>query len=146
MRKEYIYNGEWADGEYLADGRLYNGFDVDQFVWDSYQEECQEEGVEATDEGFDLWFKEHGESERESAIYCMDWECSYLPDDTVLDILLDIKMNRSVNDYNARPDELEWIREYAESHPLPEDYWDGIWGGYGYDRKLAEAYRDWRRS
>lgn len=51
----YIWHGEWSDPEILWDGVELNANDVEDFLWSTYKEVCDENGENPTDEGFETW-------------------------------------------------------------------------------------------
>jgi len=53
----YIWHGEWSDPEVLWDGVELNANDIEESLWYSYKEYCDENGEEPTEDGFDEWAK-----------------------------------------------------------------------------------------
>ena len=56
-----IWHGEWSDPELEYDGMVVNEWDVQDWLWDDYKEECSENGIEPDDnKGFDDYIASHG--------------------------------------------------------------------------------------
>lgn len=53
----YIWHGEWSDPEILWKGVELNANDVEESLWYSYKDDCEENGEQPTDEGFEEWVK-----------------------------------------------------------------------------------------
>ena len=53
----YIWHGEWSDPEVLWDGVELNANDIEESLWYSYEEYCDENGEKPTEDGFDEWVK-----------------------------------------------------------------------------------------
>ena len=51
----YIWHGEWSDPEILWNGVELNANDVEESLWYSYKDMCEENGEQPTDEGFEAW-------------------------------------------------------------------------------------------
>ena len=58
----YIYHGEWADPEVLWKGVEINANDVEDSLWESYEDDCRDRRERPTDDGFDEWLDEMGTS------------------------------------------------------------------------------------
>lgn len=58
----YIYHGEWADPEVWYEGYEINYNDLEDFMFDIYNSECTEDGIEATEEGYESWMEKQGTS------------------------------------------------------------------------------------
>ena len=58
----YIYHGEWADPEILWKGVEINANDVEDSLWESYEDDCRDRREKPTDDGFDEWLDEMGTS------------------------------------------------------------------------------------
>jgi len=56
----FISHGEWADGEVAYDGELMNANDPEDYMWGDYVYDCQNDGVEPSEEGFETWIEEQG--------------------------------------------------------------------------------------
>ena len=54
----YVYHGDWADPEIYINGKAFNYYDVEDYLYGDYAESCE---GEPTDEGFAEWCKENGE-------------------------------------------------------------------------------------
>ena len=52
-------NNNWADGQLYYEKHLFNSHDVEDAMWCEYNEECDENGSEATDEGFEVFMKDN---------------------------------------------------------------------------------------
>ena len=56
----YIWHGEWSDPEIIWDGVELSATEVEDDLWHSYQDECEENGEEPTEDGFEAWIDEQG--------------------------------------------------------------------------------------
>lgn len=56
----YIWHGEWADPEVLWDGVELNVTDIEEGLWYSYKDDCEERGENPTEQGYEAWLKEMG--------------------------------------------------------------------------------------
>ena len=56
----YIWHGEWADPEILWDGVELNANDVEEGLWYSYKDECEENGETPTEQGYEQWLSDMG--------------------------------------------------------------------------------------
>ena len=56
----FIWHGEWADPEVLWKGVELNVNDIEDGMWESYKDACEENGDKPTDDGFETWLKEMG--------------------------------------------------------------------------------------
>ena len=56
----YIWHGEWADPEVLWDGVELNVNDIEEGLWYSYKDDCEERGEKPTNQGYEAWLKEMG--------------------------------------------------------------------------------------
>lgn len=55
----FIFNGEWSDPEIGYKGYAFNETYLD-FMWDYYNEECEEKGIEADiDEGYTQYLQDN---------------------------------------------------------------------------------------
>lgn len=57
---KYIYHGEWSDPEILWKGKLINANEMEEGLWQMYNEQCEEYKEEPTEDGFDEWIKDLG--------------------------------------------------------------------------------------
>ena len=55
----FVYHGAWADSEVEYKGKRINCNDIEEVMWENYREDCLEERVEDTFDGFDIYMKEH---------------------------------------------------------------------------------------
>ena len=53
----FIWLNNVADPWVEYNGNLYNANEVTDYLWEEYNEICQEEGMEATEDGFDAWIE-----------------------------------------------------------------------------------------
>ena len=51
----FIWHGDSADPEILYKNHLINYYNVEDSLWNSYKDECEENGTEPTEEGYDEW-------------------------------------------------------------------------------------------
>ena len=51
----WIWHGEWSDPEILWKGVELNANDVEESLWLSYNDWCEENGEEPTNDGFEEW-------------------------------------------------------------------------------------------
>jgi len=56
----YIWHGEWAGPEVLWKGVELNVDDIEEGLWISYKDECEEIGENPTEQGYEAWLKEMG--------------------------------------------------------------------------------------
>ena len=56
----YIWHGEWADPEVLWDGVELNVNDIEEGLWYSYKDDCEERREKPTEQGYEAWLKEMG--------------------------------------------------------------------------------------
>lgn len=56
----YIWHGEWADPEVLWGGVELNVTDIEEGLWYSYEDDCEERGEKPTKQGYEAWLKEMG--------------------------------------------------------------------------------------
>ena len=56
----YIWHGEWSDPEVLWDGVELSANDIEESLWHSYKDECEENGEEPTEDGYESWLEEMG--------------------------------------------------------------------------------------
>ena len=56
----YIWHGEWSDPEVLWDGVELNVNDIEEGLWYSYKDDCEERGEKPTNQGYEAWLKEMG--------------------------------------------------------------------------------------
>lgn len=73
----FIWHGEWSDPEIWYKGCELNANDVEDGLWSMYKEDCEEEGLKPSDDGFDEWCESNRsliESELDDIIWTMG-EC-----------------------------------------------------------------------
>ena len=51
----WLWHGEWADPEVAYRGRIFNVNDIEDHLWSVYEDECFDNGTDATEDGFDKW-------------------------------------------------------------------------------------------
>ena len=51
----YLWHGEWSDPEVIYKNHLINTFDIEDGLWSHYNDWCDENGIEATSDGFCEW-------------------------------------------------------------------------------------------
>ena len=56
----YISHGEWADPEVLWNGVELNANDIEECLWYSYKDDCEERGEKPTEQGYESWLEEMG--------------------------------------------------------------------------------------
>ncbi|QIW88605.1 hypothetical protein P59_236 [Bacillus phage P59] len=61
----FIWNGEWSDPELEYQGEIINMHIIEDTMWDRFNDHCEEEGLEATEENFTLYCKDNQEEIRE---------------------------------------------------------------------------------
>lgn len=49
----YRWHGEWADPEVEYRGKLFNETELEDTLWQTYEDDCISEGIEPTEEGFE---------------------------------------------------------------------------------------------
>ena len=58
----FIWHGNNADPEVIYKGKSFNVNDVEDNLWYTYKDECEENGEHPTDQGFEAWLQEVGTS------------------------------------------------------------------------------------
>lgn len=56
----FIWHGEWSDPEVIYKGQSINANDIEETLWDTYCDECEENGQKPTNNGFDEWVEQMG--------------------------------------------------------------------------------------
>lgn len=51
----YIWHGEWSDPEVIWKGVSLNVNDIEDSLWNSYKDMCEENGEEPTEQGYEAW-------------------------------------------------------------------------------------------
>ena len=51
----YIWHGEWSDPEVIWKGVSLNANDIEDSLWYSYKDMCEENGEEPTEQGYEVW-------------------------------------------------------------------------------------------
>ena len=74
---EFVWHGAWADPELRWHGKSFNYYDVENPLWDIYNEECEEENKEPNEKEFAVWVKENAYMAREFLQNLMDAKCFY---------------------------------------------------------------------
>lgn len=69
----YIWHGEWADPEVLWDGVELNVTDIEEGLWYSYKDGCEERGENPTEQGYEAWLKEMGTEYIASQLDYLAW-------------------------------------------------------------------------
>jgi hypothetical protein len=72
-----IFHEEWSDPELVWHGKSFNYYDVENYLWDCYEEECIEENREVNENEFAIWVKKNANLTRECLQNLMDAECFY---------------------------------------------------------------------
>lgn len=75
----YISHGEWADAEILWDGVELNANDVEEGLWYSYKDDCEENGEQPTEEGYETWLEEMGTDYIASQLDDLAWAAQGCP-------------------------------------------------------------------
>lgn len=70
---EFIWRGAWNDPLLKWRGRLYNCYEIEDSIWEIYQEEAAEEGLEPTEGGFDNWCRDNEGVILEMFKACKPW-------------------------------------------------------------------------
>lgn len=58
----YIWHGEWSDPEILWNGVELNANDVEDFLWETYEMDCEEIDEQPTQQGYEKWLEDVGTS------------------------------------------------------------------------------------
>lgn len=74
---EIISHGAWADPELIWHGKSFNYYDVETPLYETYREECHEQGKKPNDDIFDTWVKKNAYLAREYLQNLMDYKCFY---------------------------------------------------------------------
>lgn len=75
---ELISHGEWADPEVKWHKKTFNYYDLETPLWEDYQEECKELGIEIDendDTDFIKWVKANKEKAKEYLQNLIDCGC-----------------------------------------------------------------------
>ena len=56
----FIWHGEWSDPEVLYKGISLNVNDIEDGLWYSYKDTCEENNTKPTEEDFEDWLNEIG--------------------------------------------------------------------------------------
>lgn len=56
----YIWHGEWSDPEVLWKGINLNANDIEDGLWYSYKDYCEENNTKPTEENFEDWLDKIG--------------------------------------------------------------------------------------
>ena len=75
----YIWHGEWSDPEVLWDGVSLNANDIEDGLWYSYKDDCEERGETPTEQGYEDWLKEMGISYIASQLDDLAWAAQGCP-------------------------------------------------------------------
>ena len=75
----YIWHGEWADPEVIWDGVSLNCEDIEESLWCSYKDDCEENGQEPTNEGYEAWLEEMGTDYIASQLDDLVWAAQGCP-------------------------------------------------------------------
>lgn len=51
----FIFRGDWADPTILYKGKEINCYDVEDGLWETYKDECEENGETPTNDGYEKW-------------------------------------------------------------------------------------------
>lgn len=54
----FIFINEWSDPQLEYKGKLYNSYIIEDTMHTWYREECEENGIEETDDGFGEYMRE----------------------------------------------------------------------------------------
>ena len=84
MKKKYFYgiygiqfinHGPWSDPELIWHGKSFNYYEVENFLWDAYKEECRD--IPPTEDDFAIWVKKNASLVRGVLQDLMDVKCFY---------------------------------------------------------------------
>ena len=75
----YIWHGEWSDPEILWDGVELNANDVEESLWYSYKDDCEENGEQPTEQGYEAWLEEMGTEYIASQLDDLAWAAQGCP-------------------------------------------------------------------
>lgn len=73
----YVWHGHWADPELVWHGHSFDYYDVETPLWECYASQCEEEGLEATDEAFPAWVRENAWRARDYLQNLLDFKNFY---------------------------------------------------------------------
>lgn len=62
---QFIWRGEWSDPELIWHGKSFNYFDIENPLWECYNEECEETGIQPNIDEFGDWVKKNAYLARE---------------------------------------------------------------------------------
>ena len=55
----YIYYNSWADPNLEYNGKIINCREIEDTMWEYYNEDCKESTIKPTDDGFGLYMKDN---------------------------------------------------------------------------------------
>lgn len=62
---EFIWNGYWNDPQLKYNGKIYNSHIIEDTLWERFNEEAKEEGIELNEENFTVYCKDNQDDIRE---------------------------------------------------------------------------------
>lgn len=75
----FIWHNEWADPEVLWNGVKLNENDIEEGLWYSYEDDCEERGENPTEQGYEAWLKEMGTEYIASQLDDLAWAAQGCP-------------------------------------------------------------------
>ena len=73
----FISHGAWSDPELVWHGKSFNYYDLETPLWETYRDECQENGLEPDENIFEIWVKKNAALAREYLQNLMEYKCFY---------------------------------------------------------------------
>ena len=142
---EYIHHGAWSDGEIKYNGFLYNYYDLEQGLLDSYEDDD-------SDLSFDDWIKENKNEVYSILDYLYPTE-AYAVFDENNNIIVIYGDEESAMNYVKELDiEIQEDGFFAQGSPFVAKMEDNKWVGFNvYDEDLASIYvrdvkdSDWQK-
>lgn len=73
----FISHGAWSDPELVWHGKSFNYYDLETPLWETYRDECQENGLEPDENVFETWVKKNAYLSREILQNLMEYKVFY---------------------------------------------------------------------
>lgn len=69
---QFISHGSWSDPELIWHNKSFSYYDVENALWEDYNEECKEKNKEGNENDFAIWVKKNAPLVREYLQNLMD--------------------------------------------------------------------------
>lgn len=117
----WIWHGEWSDPEVEYKGKVFNVNDIEDYLQSVYEDECFDNGTEATDDGFDAWF---------TAEKMLDFYTDTMEAITVSEVVKDIKDFANSNNCIDFSNKGKTVRIAFESTGEANDFMNDLEASY----------------